>query len=208
MFGVEYGTECYCGMHLGAGAYQVPQSACDVPCGGNEGQICGGVNLLSVYRLNFTSQTPDQEFTSLGCYAEPSDDRALERVLSSPQMTTRKCLVVCSYRSYAYAGLEFGNECWCGNELHPDTAPSADGCDLPCSGNASDTCGGHEALNLYCSNYDDDDDDNSTASNNSSAADNSTEVTPPVSVSLRPQYVAGEFDHREELAAFLADQLL
>lgn len=186
MLGVEYGTECYCGTYLGFGSYQVPDSACDAPCGGDGTQTCGGGNLLSVYKMNFTSQNPKQKFASMGCYSEPPGGRALDRVLSSPLMTTRKCLVVCGYGSYAYAGLQYGSECWCGNELHAGAEPSYGACTIPCSGNASDTCGGSDALNLY----------------------NSTGSTSRARTSLRTCSVAGEHGHRGELAAFLADQLL
>lgn len=185
LFGVEYGSECYCGTFLGSESYQVPESACSEPCGGNVTQTCGGSNLLSVYRTNFTTQVPRQDYASLGCYSEPPDSRALDRVLSSPKMTTNKCLVICSYRSFAYAGLEFGSECWCGDVLNPDAAPSPDSCDMPCAGNESDTCGGRGALTLY--------------------VDKRTRWLSPVRRSLPPRFDDG---HGEDVAALMADQLL
>lgn len=39
-YGVEYGTECYCGNAIAASA--VVASNCTVPCGGDDTQLCGG----------------------------------------------------------------------------------------------------------------------------------------------------------------------
>ena len=48
-FGVEFGTQCFCANSLGQGSVLV-DDGCDMPCAGNSGQICGGVERLSVYQ--------------------------------------------------------------------------------------------------------------------------------------------------------------
>ncbi|KAK3308814.1 uncharacterized protein B0T15DRAFT_411620 [Chaetomium strumarium] len=48
-FGAEYGRECYCGNELAAGAEEAPAGDCSMPCAGDEGQVCGSGNRLSVY---------------------------------------------------------------------------------------------------------------------------------------------------------------
>lgn len=143
----EYGTECYCGTKLENGAYQVPDSSCGYPCAGDVQQTCGGGNLLSVYKSNFTSQRPQFNYTSQGCVGEPDNARALDRVLAAKLMTTGKCLVICSYGNFQYAGLEYGTECWCGNTL--GNVKTIGICNMPCAGNTSETCGGSFSLNLY-----------------------------------------------------------
>lgn len=84
--GVEFGNECYCGYRLHESAYQVPDSSCTVPCIGDITQICGGGNLLSLYKSSFTLQVPSVNYTPQGCYAEPQNSRALHRVLSSDKV--------------------------------------------------------------------------------------------------------------------------
>jgi hypothetical protein len=48
-FGAEYGRECYCGNELAAGAEEAPAGDCSMACAGDEGQLCGNGNRLSVY---------------------------------------------------------------------------------------------------------------------------------------------------------------
>lgn len=46
-FGVEYGTECYCGSTLGGSSAAAAE--CDMKCGGDATQICGGHSRLTLY---------------------------------------------------------------------------------------------------------------------------------------------------------------
>lgn len=151
-YGLEYGNECYCGYRTTSDVYRVPDSSCSVPCAGDSSQICGGDNLLSLYRTDFTSQSPWHDWANLGCVTEPSESRALDRVLSTDLMTTNKCLVICSYGNFQWAGLEYGSECWCGNSLAAGVQPTNQSCSMPCSGDATDTCGGPLTLNLFSRN--------------------------------------------------------
>jgi hypothetical protein len=48
-FGVEYGTECFCGNRLALGTPTLDQEKCDMNCQGNEKQVCGGESALSLY---------------------------------------------------------------------------------------------------------------------------------------------------------------
>lgn len=54
-------------------------------------------------------------WTSLGCVAEASSGRALTGYWqqSVGSLTIQSCLNTCSSMGYLYAGLEFGQECWC-----------------------------------------------------------------------------------------------
>lgn len=47
--GLAYGAECYCGNTLPAAA-AAPEE-CNSECKGEKGSVCGGVNRLSVYRV-------------------------------------------------------------------------------------------------------------------------------------------------------------
>lgn len=69
-------------------------------------------------------------------------------------MTSNKCLVLCSYNGYQYAGLQYGTECWCGDTLDPNAQPIDQSvCSTPCAGNSSETCGGSLALQLFVRDY-------------------------------------------------------
>jgi hypothetical protein len=67
-------------------------------------------------------------------------------------MTVEVCADFC--KGYKYFGLEFGQECWCGNTLSADRAPQDGifgGCTMKCKGDADEYCGGGKALSLYMS---------------------------------------------------------
>jgi len=48
-FGAEYGVECYCDDGFGAGSVEVAEGECGMLCAGNNAQLCGAGNRLSVY---------------------------------------------------------------------------------------------------------------------------------------------------------------
>ena len=52
---------------------------------------------------------------------------------------------------YAYFGLQNGVGCWCGNSK-PDDDPrltSDSECNVPCTGDASISCGGFDRMGVY-----------------------------------------------------------
>ncbi|OLN88608.1 WSC domain-containing protein-like protein 2 [Colletotrichum chlorophyti] len=50
--GLEYSRECWCAQRISGLSAKYDDSACDLPCDGNKGQVCGGSMKLSVYILN------------------------------------------------------------------------------------------------------------------------------------------------------------
>jgi hypothetical protein len=67
-------------------------------------------------------------------------------------MTVENCLAACSSAGYKLAGVEYASQCYCDNVLENNAGPAPDGnalCDMACSGNAQETCGGPNRLNLY-----------------------------------------------------------
>jgi hypothetical protein len=54
--GVEYGTQCYCGdtiagFSVSSGGQDPIAYGCNMPCGGNSAEYCGGPVRLNVYSL-------------------------------------------------------------------------------------------------------------------------------------------------------------
>lgn len=93
-------------------------------------------------------------FTYTGCFA---DSRAGTRVLSgitfanigTHAVSNTNCAAYCSTAGYSMAGTEYGGQCFCGNELVGSSALDASRCDMPCEGDAKETCGGGLALSVY-----------------------------------------------------------
>jgi len=61
------------------------------------------------------------------------------------------CFLV--FIGYNYAGLQFGEECWCSNNYGKHQSISKDRCNYQCPGNISATCGGFNSLDVYQTGY-------------------------------------------------------
>lgn len=160
LFGLEYGGECYCGNQLASGSNLAPSADCAMACNGNNTQLCGGPNRLTVF--NNTAYQPVQvvpsvgAYQSQGCYYEPYANGGSGRALSGASyssgnnMTVENCVNYCTGKNYAVAGLEYSGECYCGNALAAGaTAAPAGDCKMTCSGNGLQYCGAGGRLNIY-----------------------------------------------------------
>lgn len=91
-------------------------------------------------------------WTYLGCSNTTSPARALAAASKSGKdMTVEACQKFCSgpTNNYGLAGLQNGQDCYCGNGLQNYAALGATGCDSPCSGNKTELCGGKQTLSVY-----------------------------------------------------------
>lgn len=153
--GVEYGRECWCGYEIGSGSSQVAESDCSFPCAGGSSEPCGAGDRLNIFT---NGQAPAVEnpgvngYTSLGCYTDSQTARTLSTYepTSDGIVFVRSCTQICANNGFSYAGVEYGQECYCGNEIlnGASSAPASD-CNMPCSGNRTETCGGSARINLY-----------------------------------------------------------
>jgi hypothetical protein len=159
--GLEYARECYCGTALQSYS-AVGYTGCNMPCAGNAAgstAICGGSSRLSVY--NYTAYTPPMLVPSVnavktyklqGCYTEPNGARALPNYSfsNSTAMTAEYCVSGCQQKGYTWAGMEYGQECWCANALNANSVKVADGqCNMLCPGNKREYCGAGSRLAVY-----------------------------------------------------------
>ena len=64
--------------------------------------------------------------------------------------TPAACVGLCAQMGFTKAGVEGGDECYCGTEFREaPQALSEDRCDLPCQGALGVLCGGNFAIQLY-----------------------------------------------------------
>ncbi|KAI9445679.1 WSC domain-containing protein [Lactarius psammicola] len=92
------------------------------------------------------------DLTSLGCLMDDSSDRMLPLAMfkDPAHMTIESCINFCYHRSYLYAGVENGEDCYCGNYLARSVKiglPTE--CNVKCPGNSREICGAGHRLNLY-----------------------------------------------------------
>ncbi|KAF2651061.1 WSC-domain-containing protein [Lophiostoma macrostomum CBS 122681] len=169
-FGLEYARECWCGAYLTSFSSLVPNQAdCNMPCSGSgsdsSSTICGGPNRLSVYHSadpSKVSTDPDiagngavGNYTYLYCVVDSGAPRVLPFLNASDGMSTESCLATAEQMGLAYAGVEYGRECYGGNEVMGEgvnmRAGEAD-CGMSCLGARGELCGGSSRLGLWVRN--------------------------------------------------------
>ncbi|KAL6310273.1 copper radical oxidase [Sparassis latifolia] len=161
---MEYSVQCFCADDLVNGAVTAGESSCDMGCGANATEACGGPNALSVYTstgnvtvypvpITLNTSLPG-EWQYQGCLEEPGANRTFPyQNIWTDNNTVEACLNQCALFGYPAAGLEYGNECWCGDVS--DVAANSPGfsaasdCSMACSGDPIHLCGGPERLQLY-----------------------------------------------------------
>ncbi|KUJ08648.1 WSC-domain-containing protein [Mollisia scopiformis] len=153
--GLEYYGECFCGASVNGP--QVNESFCSDPCAGDTSEICGGTDYVSVYQdptYPVENNSTISDYKPLGCYTDLTDTgRTLpwqQSQLNASSMTVESCLFACKDGGYAFAGVEFGQQCFCGVVLGNSTSKvDLSECNTPCTGNSSESCGDAALLNLY-----------------------------------------------------------
>ncbi|XP_071807488.1 uncharacterized protein [Asterias amurensis] len=87
----------------------------------------------------------------LGCYSHSRSNPSLDDgMFTNSNMTIQTCLTICRHRGYPYAGLAFGQECYCeAHEVDVSKKLENEECYLPCVGNRQQICGGGTAAGIY-----------------------------------------------------------
>ena len=126
---------------------------------GQQGQIrlvdesSGGWGHINADDFRFSGSIPSHDepvsksVTYLGCYKDQGDRDLSGHGFNGSKMTTDRCTSECRSRGFAYAGTQYSKWCFCGNSY--GNSGSANNCNMPCSGNSSETCGGSWANSVY-----------------------------------------------------------
>ncbi|KAL8688550.1 MAG: hypothetical protein Q9218_005568, partial [Villophora microphyllina] len=178
--GTEYQTECYCGNVPPPNLYKSDETLCNYACSGDGSETCGGLQVgtggfISIYYdpTKFTPSLNDTDTTSpvsgapvtvkqsgnynyIGCYSEATQGRALsDKAPAVPEagQTIETCEASC--QGYQYFGVEFANECYCGNTINAGSVAQAsddvdtNGCSMLCGGDQTEYCGGADRIEMY-----------------------------------------------------------
>ncbi|KAJ6789799.1 hypothetical protein PWT90_02350 [Aphanocladium album] len=169
--GTQYHSECWAGNFIPK--QQTDEFDCNFDCSGDLNQICGGNgnagggSYISLFvDTNGKDTGPPTPpgvnpgvsgYTSIGCYTEATNGRALPNGVGIDKKTVKNCVDACKANvqngnpaPYKYAGLEYGGECWCGNAFSAGSVPApASDCNMLCNDNATEYCGAGSRLNVY-----------------------------------------------------------
>ncbi|KUJ17770.1 WSC-domain protein [Mollisia scopiformis] len=158
--GTEYTSQCFCGPTIASSATQVNSTTdCNMPCAGSSSEPCGGINRLSLF---WSGDSPPSTnpgpgpWSLVGCYTEGVTGRTLPNQVTTPggpaSLTVALCTTACQAAGYVLAGVEYSQQCWCGDTFSNGGVPAPEGlsgCDMLCSGNLSEYCGGPNRLGVY-----------------------------------------------------------
>ncbi|KAJ0379732.1 hypothetical protein COL26b_001882 [Colletotrichum chrysophilum] len=157
--GVEYASECYCDYSLGLLATKQPESDCNFACTGDSTEPCGAGDRLSVFTTTAAAVAgPDVNpgpagWASLGCYNDNIPGRILAYrtgvAAGDSLMSVLQCTTACKAAGFSYAGVEYSSECYCDNQILSTATGGQTGCNMLCSGNGTEYCGGGNFINIY-----------------------------------------------------------
>ncbi len=85
----------------------------------------------------------------LGCYV---DDETLHNHTTKAGgggLTVTECEAACFADGFEYAGVKGGADCWCGGFVGNSWTENQGDCNIPCPGNAAQTCGGVSVFNVF-----------------------------------------------------------
>ena len=85
-------------------------------------------------------------------YSDSAASRSLtgDYYADGSKMTDEACIAYCSGKKYAIAGTEYASECFCSNVIGSGSAKTPAGdCNMGCSGNSSEACGGPNRLTVF-----------------------------------------------------------
>ena len=84
----------------------------------------------------------------IGCYKDPNNPFDLDGFLQrSSNNTPQRCIETCRAKGFAYAGVQYGQSCLCGNSY--GKFGEASNCNMKCTGDSSQICGGYNANSVY-----------------------------------------------------------
>ncbi|THC88544.1 hypothetical protein EYZ11_012005 [Aspergillus tanneri] len=160
--GMEYASQCFCDQYVRNGASLRPSSECNMACAGNMREMCGGPDRLSVYyQGNFTVlPVPTPQTTDLpgswqyvGCLPDNVDNARTfpYQIVYKHNNSATTCLSRCAAFGFGAAGMEFGEECYCGDASNANglqLLPESE-CTMPCPGNLRAICGAGARITYY-----------------------------------------------------------
>lgn len=75
-------------------------------------------------------------------------------------MLVPKCKNTCYLRSYKFAGVQEGNQCWCSDYVSGYWTVDQTNCNIPCTGDKNEFCGGKGVIDAFEAEEIDEDDEN------------------------------------------------
>ncbi|KAL2073759.1 hypothetical protein VTL71DRAFT_11085 [Oculimacula yallundae] len=91
-------------------------------------------------------------WTNMGCYVEDAKLPILDinfNPSGDASLSIPKCWQTCYQGFYKYAGVQNGNQCWCGSYIGGEWTSNQADCNSPCTGNTTTFCGGPSLIQIF-----------------------------------------------------------
>jgi hypothetical protein len=162
--GMEYSSQCFCDNVIRMGGSPASSdSECNMPCAGNANQKCGAGSRLSIYSNQTTLKVipvpkPAQNVSSWtyqGCITEgPNGAKVFPwQLVNQTGNSPEWCLGKCREFGYMAAGMEYGEECYCGDlegiQQQGSQQVAESDCNTACPGDPTAICGSGNRLTWY-----------------------------------------------------------
>lgn len=138
-------------------------SECNTKCAGNQDEWCGGPNRMSIYSSQDPIKVIQQpkpiekvgDWVYQGCITDQGDDNRVFpwKLVNQTGNSPEWCLSKCQQFGYMAAGMEYGEECYCGDldgiERSGSTSAPESDCATSCPGQPEALCGQGNRLSWY-----------------------------------------------------------
>ncbi|CAE7192970.1 hypothetical protein P3342_009322 [Pyrenophora teres f. teres] len=161
---MEYSYQCFCDNAVRMGGKPASsESDCNTKCAGDQSQTCGGPNRMSIW----SSQEPLKVIQApkpvanvdgweyQGCITDNVNGQSVFpwKIVNQTGNSPQWCLSKCQAFGYMAGGMEYGEECYCGDldgieKTGSKVAPESD-CNTACSGDPEALCGQGNRLSWY-----------------------------------------------------------
>uniref|UniRef100_A0A1B6JWP9 Uncharacterized protein n=1 Tax=Homalodisca liturata TaxID=320908 RepID=A0A1B6JWP9_9HEMI len=149
--GTQYSYECFCANTRPPDEKKSADDQCVSRCSGDQANVCGGPNRLSVYSTGIREK--QQRRAYIGCFVDGGIGNRLLTGLQQdfPQSLTQDvCNKHCFEKGFAFAGTQYSYECFCSSSKPPEYKRAPDNqCDTKCAGDKNRICGGTNRLSVY-----------------------------------------------------------
>ena len=108
---------------------------------------CGATKVVGEPK-QYSTDMSAKGWEYVGCVLDTLDNRTLPIRTGAPDMTIEKCIDYCVGKGQIFAGLEYSNECYCGNTVASDRLGYRR-CRMTCAGNPNQYCGDAQRLSIY-----------------------------------------------------------
>lgn len=128
--GVQDGGACFAGDTLGYA--KKPDADCSARCKADTAQVCGGAWRNGIYATGLavpSAVAPAYQ----GCYVDDAARGLPVTLVSTSSASVADCVAAARARGLVYAGLQFGGQCYGGNELRYAKAQNDSECRMACA---------------------------------------------------------------------------